>query len=680
MIARAAPKARRVKPTASHPQKSVRIFSTAVDNTSDLALVLPWKTPMIESHGDYREEASLETHVGGPLYEHQATLPRLPIPSIEETLERFLPTALPMAKSEEECATLLEACELFPSQAKELQKRLEQRREEFPDSSWLQLWWNTAGYLQVRDPVMINVSYFFHFSDDPTLPFNQPKNVKRGAAILTAVAEYRKKVCSGAMPAETLGKKKTPLCSVAFKYMFHACRIPRRNQDSYRIYDPSRHLHCIVARKGHFFSLDFIDVNGNALPLEKLEEGLQQCIAMADQCENSGRVELGWLTSNDRDSWADARNEMIRTGGVAVEDALTKLESGAMLLCLDDEEPVSRKQCAELFLHGNLTSGNNRFFDKSIQIFVTNNGKAGLMGEHSMMDGMPMVGLADHMTATTYAAATQRSSHVSVEEANTQVKNIFDEVNLSLQTSKLSLMIAQAKHNYTKLVTDHDIQVQSFQGYGSNFIKKAGFSPDAYVQMAMQLATYRLFGEQAGTYEATQVRPFLHGRTETTRSVSPASEAFVKAMGLSPKYDEHDTAIRTAKLGLLRDAVETHVNYIGDAAKAHGVDRHFLGLSMLVGDGEEAPTLYSHPLFIRSKRWRVSTSHLTHKKFENWGYGEVVPDGVGLAYAIKADNCVFNIVALRKHQWTEPLSHYLEEALNEMQQMIEIDQAMSSKL
>lgn len=53
-----------------------------------------------------------------------------------------------------------------------------------------------------------------------------------------------------------------------------------------------------------------------------------------------------------------------------------------------------------------------------------------------------------------------------------------------------------AKHNYTKLVTDHDIQVQSFQGYGSNFIKKSGFSPDAYVQMAMQLATYRLWGEQ----------------------------------------------------------------------------------------------------------------------------------------------------------------------------------------
>lgn len=151
-------------------------------------------------------------------------------------------------------------------------------------------------------------------------------------------------------------------------------------------------------------------------------------------------------------------------------------------------------------------------------------------------------------------------------------------------------------------------------------------------------------------------------------------------MGLRPKYDEHDTAIRKAKIGLLRDAVTSHVDYIGKAAKAHGVDRHFFGLSMLVKDGEDAPALYSHPLFVRSKRWRVSTSHLTHKKFENWGYGEVVPDGVGLAYAIKADNCVFNITALRENQWTEPLSHYLEEALIEMQQMLELDQALASKL
>ena len=188
-----------------------------------------------------------------------------------------------------------------------------------------------------------------------------------------------------------------------------------------------------------------------------------------------------------------------------------------------------------------------------------------------------------------------------------------------------------AKANFEELIGAHDLHVQSFQGYGSSFIKKAGFSPDAYVQMVMQLATYRLFGgEQAGTYEATQVRPFLHGRTETTRTVSTESQAFVQRMGMVPFQELANSEACAEKVSLLREAAGAHVKFISSAAQGMGVDRHFFGLAMMVQDGEETPALLSDPLFTYSKRWRVSTSHLTHPNFENRGYGEVVPDGVGL--------------------------------------------------
>ena len=240
--------------------------------------------------------------------------------------------------------------------------------------------------------------------------------------------------------------------------------------------------------------------------------------------------------------------------------------------------------------------------------------------------------------------------------------------------------VAETKANFDKLISAHEMQVQSFQGYGSCTIKKMGYSPDAYVQMAMQLATYRLWGEQGGTYEATQVRPFLHGRTETTRTVSPASEAFIKTMGLRPKRDEMDASKRSEKLELLREAVASHVKYIGSAAKAMGVDRHLLGLALSVKDGETAPPLFSHPLYVRSKTWRVSTSHLTHPRFDSWGYGEVIPEGVGLAYSIHPNHCMFCITALREHDWPERLAHLLEEALLEMQTLNDLDKAPSSKL
>lgn len=197
----------------------------------------------------------------------------------------------------------------------------------------------------------------------------------------------------------------------------------------------------------------------------------------------------------------------------------------------------------------------------------------------------------------------------------------------------------------------------------------------------MQLATFRLFGEQVGTYEATQVRSFLHGRTEVTRAVSLESEAFIKVMGLRPRIDDEDTTAKKEKIQLLRNAANAHAKYTGLAASAQGVDRHFLGLAMMVHEGEKTPILFSDPVYQRSKRWRASTSQLSHPRFNLWGFGEVVPDGVGLAYSILPRSCVFNITALRSTGWTDKLSELLEESLLEMRELVEADDGPSkSKL
>ena len=224
------------------------------------------------------------------------------------------------------------------------------------------------------------------------------------------------------------------------------------------------------------------------------------------------------------------------------------------------------------------------------------------------------------------------------------------------------------------------LDIQSFQGFGSNFIKKAGFSPDAFVQIALQLAIYRLWEIPAATYEATQMRPFLHGRTETTRTVSQESVAFVKQMGLTPRNNNPNEKLKL--LTLLQNAVQSHVKYISAAAKGNGVDRHFFGMSMIAADDMSlnVPRLYEDPLFNRAKTWRVSTSHLTHPNFDNWGFGEVVPHGVGVAYGVKPDSCIFNITARRDQDWTGRLSHLLEEALLEMKSLTDVSRTPSSKL
>ena len=216
--------------------------------------------------------------------------------------------------------------------------------------------------------------------------------------------------------------------------------------------------------------------------------------------------------------------------------------------------------------------------------------------------------------------------------------------------------------NFSEMIQKNELAVQSFRGYGASKIKEMGYSPDAYVQQAIQLATFRLFGKQCATYESTQVRPFAHGRTETTRSVSQASSAFVARMGLRPLQEIDEITAVEEKRSLLQEAAKSHVDYISNAARALGVDRHFLGLSMMVGEGEEAPALFSDDLFLRSKRWVVSTSTLPVVP----GFGPVVEDGVGVAYDVQANCCIFTITCRREMNCSEALAHHLEVALLEM--------------
>jgi carnitine O-acetyltransferase len=263
---------------------------------------------------------------------------------------------------------------------------------------------------------VVNVSYFFSFVDDPTLTALREANVQRGATLLFAAAQFRKWVATGQLPYERVGggtkNQPTPICATAYKYMFHACRIPHIEQDTYRIYDPSHYHHAIVARKGHFFAIPLVHpTSQQPWPVTDLEELLRQCILLADGAIiiPSSRPQLGLLTSQNRTAWAHARETLLRVGGLDMEQALERLQSGALLVTLDDEAPVSRQECGDLFWTGGLHSGSNRWFDKSIQLMVPNNGKAGLVAEHSMMDGMPVIRFADFITKMTYAEARRQS-------------------------------------------------------------------------------------------------------------------------------------------------------------------------------------------------------------------------------------------------------------------------------
>lgn len=81
-----------------------------------------------------------------------------------------------------------------------------------------------------------------------------------------------------------------------------------------------------------------------------------------------------------------------------------------------------------------------------------------------------------------------------------------------------------------KLLNDVDLHILVFSDFGKGLIKDCRLSPDAFIQMALQLAYFRDIGQHHLTYEASMTRLFREGRTETVRSCSVESSNWVKAM------------------------------------------------------------------------------------------------------------------------------------------------------
>lgn len=79
-------------------------------------------------------------------------------------------------------------------------------------------------------------------------------------------------------------------------------------------------------------------------------------------------------------------------------------------------------------------------------------------------------------------------------------------------------------------MSDLDLHIHPFECFGKGLMKKCNISPDAFVQMALQLAYKRDTGRFSLTYEASMTRMFREGRTETVRPCTVEAAAWVRAM------------------------------------------------------------------------------------------------------------------------------------------------------
>ena len=284
-------------------------------------------------------------------------------------------------------------------------------------------------------------------------------------------------------------------------------------------------------------------------------------------------------------------------------------------------------------------NGHNRWFDKCMTINVENNSRASVMGEHSPCDALIPSIIADYVLAEgmgrprgppktlDQAGNDAGPDKATVESAEKDVQRLT-----WVTDAKVSEAIDEAEKEIQAAVEDSEGLMLWFDDYGTEWIKKVGKqSPDAYIQMAMQLAYRRMHGHGCPTYETASTRLFLHGRTDVIRTYSEDSQSWVEAMVAASSEKSQSIVQDATKLyDLLAKAIAAHNTFTREASTGKGFDRHLLGLRLNMQKGESHPLL-EDPLFAESQSWKLSTSGLSAgDRFYGTGFGATDPDGYGI--------------------------------------------------
>ncbi|XP_056285212.1 carnitine O-palmitoyltransferase 1, liver isoform-like isoform X2 [Pseudoliparis swirei] len=598
------------------------------------------------------------------LYSYQGSLPNLPVPAITDTVQRHLESVRPlMNDTEYERMTQL-SLEFEGGLGKRLHWYL--KLKALWATNYVSDWWEEYVYLRGRGPIMVNSNYY---GMDFMYVTPTPIQAARAGNSLHAYFLYRRKLNKEELKPWML-RSAVPCCSYQFKRMFDTCRIPGTLTDTVQHWQDSDYI--AVYHSGRYFRLRMYHA-GRLLSPKEIEFQIQKILDDPSP-PSKGEAKLGALTAGDRVPWAKARTKYFSSG--VNKQSLDYIEKAAFFVCLDDDEqggvaddPTRLDSYAKSLLHGKCF---DRWFDKSFTVVYFKNGKMGLNGEHSWADAPVLSHAWQYVLSTDcfqlgYNAEGHCKGEVDSSLPRPQKLNWEIPPECEEQISG-SLAAAQA------LADDLDIHVFAFEEFGKGKIKRCRVSPDAFIQLALQLAYYRDQGRFCLTYEASMTRLFKEGRTETVRSCTNESSAFVRALEAG---EAADVCRR-----LFQEASEKHQHLNHMAMTGAGIDRHLFCLYVVSKYLRvESPFLKQ----VLSEPWRLSTSQtpvqaeffdiVNYPEYVSCGggFGPVADDGYGVSYCAMGER-LFNFHVTCKHSCPDTGAHtfgvQIRKALRDLLQLL----------
>lgn len=575
-------------------------------------------------------------------FQYQSSLPPLPVPDLHDSLNKYLHAVKPFASEEEFRASVAIVKRFEEGIGQQLHHKLLKRAKS--RRNWLEDWWLDTAYLEVRIPSQLNVNF-----GGPTAyvehcwPVRDGTQLERTSLNLWLILQYWDLIRTERLAVHKAGTM--PFDMDQFRMLFCTCKVPGINKDTILNFFKTESegpcpSHMIVMCRGRVFTFDAL-CDGRILTPPEL---LRQLTYIKECCDGEPEGDgVSALTTEERTRWAKAREYLISIDPVN-KTILETIQSSLFVLGLDNAKPHSTPenytQLTRLALTGDPTI---RWGDKSYNLICFSNGTFASNCDHAPYDAMVLVSNGYYVDQKLRACGGVWKGSEVVREMPVPEELIFT------VDERVRRDIALAKEQYTKSSQDLQVVSYAFTSFGKAAIKKRKLHPDTFVQLALQLAYYRLHGKSGSCYETATTRRFFHGRTETMRPCTVEAQHWCRTM-LNP------TATIEEKRQALNAAFSKHNKLMAEALDGKGFDRHLLGLCLIAKEeGLPVPELYTDPLYTKSGgggSFVLSTSLVGYTTVLG-AVAPMVPHGYGFFYRIRDDRIVASCTALKSNPETD---------------------------
>uniref|UniRef100_A0A673NEI5 Carnitine O-acetyltransferase-like n=1 Tax=Sinocyclocheilus rhinocerous TaxID=307959 RepID=A0A673NEI5_9TELE len=422
---------------------------------------------------------------------HSSSVRPQPVPPLLQTLQRYLTALEPLLPPEELEHTrgIVQKFGCPGGLGENLQRELIKRAKH--SHNWISDWWVQWAYLECRQPLAV------HSNPAISLPKRDFTDWRGqlvfASKLIAGVLDFKAQVDSGRLGVEYM--RGQPLCMELFPQLFSSCRIPGPKHDHVIHYGRPRRgpAHITVVRNYQFFQLDVYNSDGTPLTESQIHA---QLLRIRSQSWKTDKQPMGILTSEHRHTWGQAYTRLLRDK--INKESVRLIEKSIFTLCLDSpvmrisDEKYSSRMAAQI-LHGGGTFSNsgNRWFDKTLQFVVGEDGSWGLLYEHATAEGPPIATLLDHVLDYCKKPDRMRAPLIPLPMPKKLYFYINSEIKWDLEMAKQNLDIASV---WRRCCLRRNL---NFQRFGKDFVKLLKLSPNSFIQVAIQLAYYRVIFDQS---------------------------------------------------------------------------------------------------------------------------------------------------------------------------------------